>query len=118
LSLVFEDGVLKELTDGWFLFEIGSTEVNISSEEAIEIARNAVEDFTWEADGVVVSDFNVLEEPVSVVFHPTQREEYLVLIPHWIVIVYLDKVYPGGFNRITVGLWADNGKVADITPLR
>jgi hypothetical protein len=118
LSLVFENRVLKELTDGWFLFEIGSTEVNISSEEAIEIARNAVEDFTWEADGVVVSDFNVLEEPVSVVFHPTQREEYLVLIPHWIVIFYLDKVYPSGFNRITVGLWADNGKVADITPLR
>jgi len=118
LTLFFEDGVLKELTDGWFLFEIGSTEVNISSEEAIEIARNAVEDFTWEADGVVVSDFNVLEEPVSVVFHPTHREEYLVLIPHWIVIFYLDKVYPGGVNRITVGLWADNGKVADIRPLR
>jgi DNA-binding transcriptional ArsR family regulator len=118
LTLFFEDGVLKELTDGWFLFEIGSTEVNISSEEAIEIARNAVEDFTWEADGVVVSDFNVLEEPVSVVFHPTQREEYLVLIPHWIVIVYLDKVYPGGVNRITVRLWADNGKVAYIRTLK
>jgi hypothetical protein len=104
LSLVFEDGVLKELTDGWFLFEIGSTEVNISSEEAIEIARNAVEDFTWEADGAVVSDFNVLEEPVSVVFHPTHRKEYLVLIPHWTAIFYLDKVYPSGVNHITVGL--------------
>jgi hypothetical protein len=69
LSLVFEKGVLKQMIDGWFLFTIATTEVNVASEgEAIEIARNAVEDFTWTADGVVVSDFKVVEEPVSAFF--------------------------------------------------
>jgi hypothetical protein len=117
LSLVFENHILKELTDGWFLFTIGSTEVNISNEEAIQIARNAVQGFTWEADGVVVSGFSVLEEPVSAVFHPTLREEGLALVPYWEVTLYLDKAYPGGVNRIVVGVWADIGEVRRITTL-
>jgi DNA-binding transcriptional ArsR family regulator len=117
LSLVFENHVLKELTDGWFLFTIGSTEVNISNEEAIQIARNAVKDFTWEADGAVVSGFSVLEEPVSAVFHPTLREAGLALVPYWEVTLYLDKVYPGGVNRIVVGVWADTGEVRRVKAL-
>jgi hypothetical protein len=117
LSLVFENGALKELTDGWFLFSIGSTQVDISSGEAIEIARNAVKGFTWKTDDVEVSDFNVLEEPVSALFHPTPREEPLALVPYWFVTLYLDKVYPGGVNRIAVGVWADNGEVASVKAL-
>lgn len=117
LYLVFENNVLTELTDGWFLFTIGTTEVTISQEEAIETARNAVQDFTWEADGVVVSDFNVLQEPVTAVFHPTIREEGLALVPYWEVTLYLDKVYPGGVNRIVVGIWADTRIVRRIRTL-
>jgi hypothetical protein len=45
LTFTFGEGVLQELSDGWFLFKIGSTEVNIDMEEAIEIARNATEHF-------------------------------------------------------------------------
>jgi DNA-binding transcriptional ArsR family regulator len=118
LSLVFEKGALRELTNGWFLFTIGTTEVSVASEEdAIAIARSAAESFTWTADGVVVSDFNVLEEPVSAIFHPTLREEGLKLIPYWEVTLYLDKVYPGGINRVEVGVWADTGEVRRIRTL-
>jgi hypothetical protein len=117
LTLVFENRALQEISDGWFLFDVGSTEVNISSEEAIEIARNAADDFTWTVEGMVVSDFTVLGEPVSAVFHPTQREEYLVLIPYWEVTLSLDKVYPGGVNRIGVGVWADTGEVRRVRTL-
>ena len=115
LSLVFENNVLKELTDGWLLFTVGTTQLSVTSEEeAIEIARNAVEGFTWTAEGVVVSDFTVLEQPISVIFHPTLREEGVALIPYWEVTLYLDKVYPGGINRITVGIWADTAEVRRI----
>ena len=117
LTLNFENGVLKDLTDGWYLFSIGSTEVNVSGEEALEIAKNAVRSFTWEADGTTVSNFNVLDEPVSVVFHPIPRGQNLKLIPYWYIILYLDKVYPGGVNRITVGVWADTGDVDQIRTL-
>jgi hypothetical protein len=118
LSLVFEKGILKQMINGWLLFTIATTKVNVASEAAaIEIARNAVQDFTWTADGVVVSDFNVLEEPVSALFHPTLREEGLALVPYWEVTLYLDKVYPGGINRISVGIWADTGEVRRIRTL-
>jgi DNA-binding transcriptional ArsR family regulator len=112
LSLVFENRVLTELTDGYYLFTVGTTEVSVATEEdAIQIARNAVKGFTWTADGVVVSDFTVLNDPVSAVFHPTIREAGLALVPYWEVTLYLDKVYPGGVNSITVGIWADTGQV-------
>ncbi|MCW4054369.1 MAG: winged helix-turn-helix domain-containing protein [Candidatus Bathyarchaeota archaeon] len=115
LSLVYENNVLKELTDGYFLFTVGTTQLNVASEDyAIEIARNAMEDFTWTAEGIVVSDFKVLEQPVSAIFHPTLREEGVALIPYWEVTLYLDKVYPGGINRIAVGIWADTAQIRRI----
>jgi hypothetical protein len=117
LELVFEGGVLKRLTDGWYLWTIGSTTVNISSEEAIEIARNAVRGFSWEADGEEVSVFNVLEDRTTAVFHPTHREDPLALVPYWYVTFYLDEVYLGGVNRIGVGVWADSGEVALVRAL-
>jgi DNA-binding transcriptional ArsR family regulator len=116
LSLVFENNVLTELTDGWYLFTIGNTKVIVSQEEAVQMARDAVQGFTWQAEGTVVSNFNVLQDPVSVVFHPTTRGDDLALIPYWQVTLYLDKVYPGGFNRIAVGIWADTGEVRRIVP--
>jgi DNA-binding transcriptional ArsR family regulator len=116
LYLDFENNVLTELTDGWYLFNIGTTEVTVSQEEAVQMARDAVQGFTWQADGTTVSNFNVLQEPVSVIFHPTTREENLALIPYWQVTLYLDKVYPSGFNRLVVGIWADTGEVRRIVP--
>lgn len=118
LSLVFENQVLTELTDGYSLFTVGTTEVTVTTEEeAIQIARNAVNGYTWTADGTVVSDFTVLEEPVTAVFHPTLRHEGVALIPYWEVTLYLDKVYPGGINRLAIGVWADTGEVRRIRTL-
>jgi DNA-binding transcriptional ArsR family regulator len=118
LSLIYEDGVLKELSDGYFLFTVETTEVTVATEEeAIAKAREAVEDFTWSVDGMVVSGFTVLDEPVLAVFHPTLRSNDLALVPYWEVTLYLDKVYTGGINRLGVGVWADTGEVRRIRTL-
>ena len=115
LRLFYEDGVLKDLIDGWFLFSVGNTRKDISADMAIQIARNAVKGFSWKtADGTEVTNFSVLSLPVTATFHPAPREEPLALVPYWQVTLYLDKVYPGGFNRLAVGVWADTGAVAEI----
>lgn len=114
LSFVFENRALKQLTDGWFLFETGSTEVNVSREEAINIAREAAGNFTWQFEGEIVANFTILEVPVDAEFHPHPREDFLNLIPYWYVTLYLDKVYPGEVSKIAVGLWGDTGEIADI----
>jgi len=116
LSLVYEKGVLKQLTDGWFLFAIGSTTVQVSKEQAITIARNYLDTYSWKANGVDVTDFTVLQEPVVAVFHPTPREDPLALVPYWGITFYLDKSY-GGVNSLAVGVWADTGQVARVKTL-
>ncbi len=117
LSLVYEDGVLEQLVDGWFLFQAGSTKVDISREEAIEIAREYLKSYSWTVNGTEVSDFTVLNEPILAVFHPTPRDEPLVLVPYWFVTLYLDHAYPGGVTRLGVGLWADTGQVSQVKML-
>jgi len=117
LRLVFQKHVLQELSDDWFLYKVGSTQVNVSEEQAIQIARNAAKDFEWTASGVQVSNFDVLNEPVSALFFPHPRIEPLTLFPYWYITLYLDREYPGGVNSIAVGVWADTGEVANIQAL-
>ena len=116
LKIVFENGILTTLSDDWPLYSIGSTQVNITQDQAIQIAKEAANKFTWEANGVQVSNFNVLQEPVSAVFFSLPRSN-LALFPYWYVKLYLDKFYPGGVNSIGVGIWADTGQVANIQAL-
>lgn len=111
LSLVFNNGDLTSLTDGWFLFTIGSTTVNVSSEKALQLATNALKGYSWKANETTVSNFNILSHPISVIFHPNTKNG-LALYPQWTVTFYLDKIYPGGVNSIRVELWADSGDIA------
>jgi hypothetical protein len=117
LRLLFQKHVLQELSDDWFLYTVSNTQVNITREQAIQIARNIAKNFAWNANGEQVTNFNVLAEPVSAVFFPHPRTETLTLVPYWFVTLYLDKEYPGGVNSITVGVWADTGEVANIQAL-
>ena len=114
LSFVYENRELKQMTDGWFLFETGSTEVNVSRDEAITLAREAAGNFTWEYGGEIIGNFTILEVPVDAEFHPHPRDDFLNLIPYWYVTLYLDDIYPGEINRIAVGLWGDTGEISDI----
>lgn len=117
LNFRFDNGVLEELLDGWFLFSVGSTEVNVSSDEAVEIAKNSAKDFSWIVEGIEVTDFIIREEPLSISLLPHGREDPLALVPYWYIILQLDKFYLGDINRIAVGLWADTGEVHDIDAL-
>jgi len=113
LNLVFKNRALTELTDGMYLFTVGSKTVNISQDRAIEIAKNAAKTFSYTADGQTVTGLAVLESPVSAIFHPNTKQG-TQLYPAWYIILYLDKTYPGGVNSLAVTVWADNGEVAQV----
>jgi DNA-binding transcriptional ArsR family regulator len=116
LQMDFKSGILRELTDGWWLFNIGSTSASITSERAITIAKSSLNGFQWSSNGVVVSSFQFNTQPASVTFHPNTKND-LTLYPQWTVVFYLDKVYAGGNYMIAVTIWADSGEVAAKTPL-
>ncbi len=113
LDLVYEGRTLTELTNGWYLFSIGSTDVSISSERAVELAKQSLAGYSWTAMGQTVSSFSVMPQPASVIFHPNTRND-VALYPQWTITFYLDRVYPGDVYSIQVQIWADSGKVASI----
>ncbi len=117
LKLSFENQALKELDDGYFLFNIGNTKVSIDSAQAIEIARSAVQDYKWSVNGQLVTGYRVLDDPVSAVFRPMPRDDPLALVPCWYVTLYLDNIYANNVNRLAVNIWADTGIVEQIKPL-
>ena len=115
IRMVFQNHVLQELSDDWFLYTVSDAPITVSREQAIQIARTAAQNFEWTADGEQVTDFNILTD--SAVFVPHPRTESLTLVPYWYVTLYLDKEYPGGVNSITSGVWADTGEVANMQAL-
>jgi DNA-binding transcriptional ArsR family regulator len=118
LVLSFDNyGFLEILSDDWSLFQVGSTEVNVSKEDAISIARDFAKNYSWTANGVEVNNFNIVEEPVLAELWPHTREKPLILIPYWYVTLYLDRVYPDRVDRLAVGLWADTGEVSSCQTL-
>jgi DNA-binding transcriptional ArsR family regulator len=118
LHLSYENNILTEFSDDWFLFEVGSAQVNISEDQAVLIAKNAAEGYSWIANGKQVTNFQILDNPVSAQFYPKpQASDVFTLYPYWYVTLYLDKTYPEGVSQIAVGVWADTGEVSSIQAL-
>jgi DNA-binding transcriptional ArsR family regulator len=117
VEITLQNHIVIGLADDWFLYTIGSSQVNTLREQAIQIAKDAAKSYSWNVNGTQVSDFGVLNEPVSAEFYPHPRTESLTLFPYWYVTLHLDKIYLGGVNVIAVGVWADTGEVATIDAL-
>jgi hypothetical protein len=117
LRMTFENHVLTAMTDGYFLFTVGNTNLSVSQDQAVKIAQNYVRTLTWTIDNKQVSGFNTLDQPVSVQLVPHPRNDSVALVPYWYVELRLDKVYSGGINEVTVGVFADTGQVADVQML-
>lgn len=113
LRMTFNNGVLVALTDGYFLFTIANTDLNVNSGQAENIAKNRVETMTWTLNGTEASAFAVAGV-VSVEMIPHPRINSVALVPYWYVTLGLTQTYTGGFNRASVGVWADTGEVADV----
>lgn len=122
LEVDFENYYLSTFVDKWNTFTVGSTDINVSKDEAMRIAREYLKTYSWNVSqgngGLVeVKDFTVLETPVDVSMWMYPRQDPLTVYPHWNVVLYLDKVYAGGVSRIEVGVWADTGEIVYCTPL-
>jgi DNA-binding transcriptional ArsR family regulator len=117
LQMTFQNNVLTTMTDGYFLFNIGSTGLNTSNQTAVSIARNYVKTFSYSINGQQVSGFNVQDTPLSVQLVPHNRVGTVTLVPYWYIEMRLTTTYAGGINEVTVGIYADNGQVSDVQML-
>jgi hypothetical protein len=115
LEIVLHDGTLYELNDQWNIFTVDD-EMEVSEAEAIDIAVNRAQNFSWTVNGVPVSNFTIIRENATTTLGLNSREP-LKLNSFWRVDLPLDKVYPGGVFFISVGVWADTGAVSYIQEL-
>lgn len=117
LQMTFQYNVLTTMTDGYFLFTVGNTDLPISREQAVNIAKSYVKTLTWNIEGTQVSGFSVVDPPLSVQLVPHTRGNSVMLIPYWYVEMSLNKIYAGGINVVAIGIYADTGQVADVQML-
>jgi len=111
VSLTFENGIFKSFRDDWNLYKIGSTSINVSREEVINMAMNAAKNYTlkiWR-NGWIEVEFNIVDEPVTAELFMYPRET-LTVYPFWRVELYFDKVYYSAYG-IQVGIWADTKQI-------
>jgi DNA-binding transcriptional ArsR family regulator len=114
LQMVFQNNILATMTDAYFQYTVGSTNLAISEGQAIDIAKNHIKTLTYNIEGQPVSGFTVQNDPVSVQQVPHTRGNSVELYPYWYVQLKLNQIYAGGLNVVTVGIYGDTGSVADV----
>jgi hypothetical protein len=117
VRMTFSNRVLTLMVDGYFLFTIGNTNLEISQDRAIQIAKDYAKTLTWTINSQQVTGFTTLDPPASVELLPHPRPNSVALIPYWYVMLRLDQTYAGDINQIAVGVFADNGEVFNVQML-
>lgn len=110
-QLMFDKkGNFISMIDSRNVFTLGDTSINVSKEQAIDMALENLSSYSYEMfDGVVVKDFNITKSNIVATLL-TDPVGY-VLNPYWKVEMPLDQTYPGSVQGITVIIWANTGKI-------
>jgi hypothetical protein len=115
IGLSFQNCHLSAFSDDRNLFTIGSTEVEVSKKEALNLAMNYAEGYSWNVsvnDGwKEVTEFQIVDDSATAELWLHPKEDPSTLFPYWYITLPLDKVYLGTVNRIQVGVWADSGEI-------
>ena len=125
VSLTYENGYLQSFIDTWKLYPIGSTTVNLSEQQAENIAMQNAKTSSWTIGSgnqkQVITNFNLTKPVVELLeFAPAgnasnaRSSDPLTLYPLWGIGVGLDKWYPGNAFGIGVDIWADTEKIRDM----
>ena len=113
--LGFANGCFEGFSDNWNQYQVGSTDVKISKEEAIQIAKAAAYNSTFVVDNKVVTpNYTILGNPVltTLTLQPKADNK---LYPLWEIKLALDRVILGSTGGFQVMLWGDTGEVTFVT---
>lgn len=93
-------------------YEIGNTDVDVTKDEAVNVALKAVEDYSYTVNGTEISGFNIAEDVITAELFTRPNVDSL-LQPYWCVDVGLEELYPGNIYSIRVNVWAGTGDVIE-----
>ena len=111
LYLEFKNGHLTQYANYLEIYKIGSSEVNISEAQAIQIATDYAKTFSYTQENDTVLD-SIAMARISL-----DKRGSNTLYPFWSILLPLDEMYPGGVTAFSVGIWGDTGEIAYFTPV-
>jgi len=112
LTFDSETNLLLSVGDDRMLYRVGDSSVNISEEQAIDIAIENLKYYSYGMpDGSIVKDFKASKENAFATL-VTSSVDY-ELRPYWDVRMILDDVYPGNVFAVSAFIWANNGEVLE-----
>lgn len=117
LIIEFQNGIFHTLYDTRNIYTIGDTTVNITAEQAVNIAVNYSEAYSYSlTDGRRISGFNITKDrsTARLVAYPVNST---VLRPYWHVELFLNQTYPGSVVGLTIFVWANSGEVFLCNPI-
>jgi hypothetical protein len=110
LAVDFRDGVFSGVIDHRQLYSIGDTNVNISKEQAIKIAMEAIKNYSYPmSNDWIITGFDVIEDQIVANLQPQRKGN--VLYPVWSLTLPLNGTYPGSVTELLVVIWAGSGEV-------
>ena len=62
LMMTFQNNLLTAMTDGYWLFTVGSTDLSVSQDQAVNIAENYVKTLSYNIQGQQISGFTVVTQ--------------------------------------------------------
>jgi len=103
------------------IYAIGSTNTDVSKEDAIEIALKHIESYSYTVEmgsepSIEVTNFEIAEEKITANLLTWQREP-LKLYPYWNIKLKLASTHPGFVTAINIGIWADTAEILFCDPV-
>ena len=125
--LCFDNGFMSYFIDTWRLYEIGSYDINLSEDEAINIAMDRAKNFSWRVrmdndTWMRVTEFSISKVSrielsfLNEIYEKNARGgDPLTLYPMWVIRLNFDKIFPSNIYGVIVGIWADTKEVSYIS---
>jgi hypothetical protein len=117
LTIVFQGGRFLTFFDSRSYCKIGSADVNISKEQAINMALNAASNFSYHYKGQLIDNLTFVESAIRTELRSNVRDVPTLFYPCWQVDLPLHEVYPGAVYYIEVKIWADSGQILEINEM-
>jgi hypothetical protein len=111
MGITFCDGFFHSFGDDRNIYVIANTNVNVSKEQAVEIALDRAKTYSYTYSNKTISNFEIVEEQILADLYPRSRYNLNELYPFWMVLLPLSDVYPGFVSVIRVEIWADTGEI-------
>ena len=112
LRVSLKTGLVTSLGDSMMHYEVATTDVNVSEEEAIKIAMPYIQAYARKNLLLIKKiEATFSFETDSSLDRRQDRNGFYLIYPRWSVTATFDRVTPQNVFAYTVMIWADNGKV-------